>query len=113
MRNWLKKEEWWFYLVILAVCFILAGAIHTFMREPSGGAKGPQVDDEWTEAVRKVLGDRIDETMMEKLRKGQLDESDMERIKKAYGSEVSEEDRRKVKETLERLKKEGRLPEQP
>jgi hypothetical protein len=113
MRKRLKKQEWWFYLVILVACFILAGAIHTFMEETRGGAKGPPEDAEWKEAVRKVLVEPVDETMMEKLRKGYLDESDWERIEKARSGELNEEDRRKLKEAFERFKKEGRLGEQP
>jgi len=113
MRKRLKKQEWWLYLVILVVCFILAGAIHTFMKEPSGRVKGPPVDEAWKEAVQNVLGEPVDETMMEKLRKGQLDESDLERIKKAHGGELNEEDRRKLKEAFERFKKDGVLGEQP
>ena len=113
MRKRLKKQEWWLYLVILVVCFILAGAIHTFMKAPSRRANGASVDEAWKEVVQKVLGAPADEAMMEKLRKGQLDRSDVERIENACGDDLNEEDRKKLKEALERFKREGGLGKQP
>lgn len=113
MGKGLKKQGWWFYLVILVVCFILAGAIHTFMREPRGRDVGPPTDEAWKKVVEKVLGEPVDETMVENLRKGQFKPSDTERVEKAYGGDLNEEDRKKLKEVFERLKREGSLGEQP
>ena len=112
MRKGLKKQEWWLYLVILVVCFILAGAIHTFMKEPRGRDLLPPTEEAWKEVVEKILGEPVDETMIEKLRKGQFKPSDLERVEKAYGGDLNEEDRKKLREALERFKREGRLGEQ-